>query len=190
MLRLRRDTIWSKRRAQSFHEDNEAGSIIHQRTVESEASDTPGRHSPHASRQGCTEINHIRNSPDFEESGMDTFRREIELVTHKECVVPVIALVLGKDGSEAPREEESAAARGCAKMDSTCKGKEETENEGFSSTPLEVEFCEVTTPTSEFVDDAFAICAEAGNSPWGLERNCYGQPNDAGRINTLKKDPA
>ncbi|KAH7828423.1 uncharacterized protein MONOS_4580 [Monocercomonoides exilis] len=85
---------------------------------------------------------------------------------------------LREDGSDAPREEESAAPGGCAKMDSTCKGKKEIKDEGLSSTPREAEFCEVTTPTSELVDDAFAIRAEAGDSPRGLEGDGNSQPND------------
>ncbi|KAH7828287.1 uncharacterized protein MONOS_12546 [Monocercomonoides exilis] len=188
MLRFRSDALWSKRRAQCFYEDNETDGVIYQRKVESEASDIPGRHSPHASRQGCIEIDHTRNNPDLEESGMDTFRREFEFVINKECVVPVIALELGKDGSEAPREEESALAEGCAYLDSTCKERDESQNKRLSSTPREAEFCETATPTSKLADDAYSIRAETDNRPRGMEGDGNSQPNDTGRINTLEKD--
>ncbi|KAH7821341.1 uncharacterized protein MONOS_8727 [Monocercomonoides exilis] len=97
---------------------------------------------------------------------------------------------LREDVSDAPRKEESAAPGGRAKMDSTCKEKEETKDEGFRSTPREVEFCEVATPTSKLVDEAHAIRVEAGDSPRGLEWNGYSQPNVVGRIYTLEEDPA
>ncbi|KAH7822971.1 uncharacterized protein MONOS_2639 [Monocercomonoides exilis] len=119
-----------------------------------------------------------------------TRTEEIELGTHKEWGVSGVALELGEDGSDTPRKEESAAARGCAKMDCTYKEKEETKDEGFSNTPLEAEFCETVTPTSELVDEASAIHTEVGNSPRRLERDRDCQPNDARRINTLEKDPA
>ncbi|KAH7818726.1 uncharacterized protein MONOS_16341 [Monocercomonoides exilis] len=54
-------------------------------------------------------------------------------------------------------------------MDRTGKEEEETKDEGLSSTPREAEFCEVTTPISELVDDANAIHAETGNRPRGME---------------------
>ncbi|KAH7823000.1 uncharacterized protein MONOS_6834 [Monocercomonoides exilis] len=66
--------------------------------------------------------------------------------------------------------------------------KEETKDERPCSTPLKVELRETATPTSEFVDDAYAIRAEACNSPRRLERDGDSQPNDTGRINTLEKD--
>ncbi|KAH7822947.1 uncharacterized protein MONOS_14371 [Monocercomonoides exilis] len=99
-----------------------------------------------------------------------------------------MAVELREDGSDTPGEKERAAPGGCANLDSAGKGKKETKDEGLSSTPREVEFCEVTTPTSELVDEAHAIRAEACNSPWRLEGNRDSQPNDTGRINTLKKD--
>ncbi|KAH7825650.1 uncharacterized protein MONOS_16305 [Monocercomonoides exilis] len=140
--------------------------------------------------RGSFEIDLTGDSPVPEESGLDSFGGEAEFETHKEWGVFGMELELREDGSDAPREEESAAARGRAKMDSTCKGKKETKDEGPSSTPREVEFREVTTPSSELVDEAHAIRAEAGNSPRRLERDGETQPNDVGRINTLEKGPA
>ncbi|KAH7825786.1 uncharacterized protein MONOS_7109 [Monocercomonoides exilis] len=190
MLCSHRDALWSKRHAQSFHEDNETRSVKYQRTLECEACYTPGRHSPHAPRQGCIKIDLTGDSPVPEKSGLDTVGRETEFGTRKERVVSGMVVELREDGSDAPRNEESAAPGGCAKMDRTCKEKEETKDEGPSSTPWEAEFCEVTTPTSEFVDEAQAIRAEAGNSPRGLEGNGESQPNDVRRINTLEENPA
>ncbi|KAH7822495.1 uncharacterized protein MONOS_14543 [Monocercomonoides exilis] len=187
-LRFRRDAIWSKRRAHSIHEDNEPGSVIYQRKVGCEASDISGRHTPHAPRQGCIEIDLTGDSPVPEESGVDTIGRENEVGTHKERGVSGMVVELREDGSEAPREEESAASGGRANLDSTSKEEKETEDEGFSSTPREAEFCETTTPTCQFVNEVYAIRVEAGNSPRGLEGNGNSQPNDAGRINTLEKD--
>ncbi|KAH7816595.1 uncharacterized protein MONOS_5863 [Monocercomonoides exilis] len=190
MLRLRGDAIWSKGRAQSIHEDNETSSVIYQRTLEGKAGDISGRHPPHAPRQGCIEIDLTGDSPVPEKSGLDTVGGEAEARTRKEFGVFGMELELREDGSDAPREEESAAPGGCEEMVSTCKEKEETKDEGLSSTPREVEFCEVTTPTSELVDEAHAIRTEAGNSPRGLERNCDSQSNDVRRINTLEENPA
>ncbi|KAH7820092.1 uncharacterized protein MONOS_6080 [Monocercomonoides exilis] len=79
MLRSHRDAIWSEKCFQSFHEDNEKGGVIYQRKVESEASDIPGRHSPHAPRQGCIEIDLTGDSPVPERSGLDTVGRETEV---------------------------------------------------------------------------------------------------------------
>ncbi|KAH7815460.1 uncharacterized protein MONOS_16168 [Monocercomonoides exilis] len=185
---LRRDAFWSARCAQRIHKDNDTSSVLYQREVNSEARNTLERYFPHASRQGCVKIDLAGDSPVPVESGLDTVGREIELVINKECGVPWIALELGKDGNDAPREEESAAPGGCANLDSTGKEEEETKDERLSSTPREVEFCEVTTPTSELVDEAHAIHTEAGNSPRRLEGNGDSQPNDTGRINTLEKD--
>ncbi|KAH7819585.1 uncharacterized protein MONOS_6629 [Monocercomonoides exilis] len=190
MLHLRGDAIWSKGRSQSFHEDNETGSVIYQRTLEGKAGDISGRHSPHAPRQGCIEIDLTGDSPVPEKSGLDSVGGKTEVGTHKECGVSGIALELGKDGSDAPRKEESAAPGGCAKLDGTCKEKEETKDEGFSSTPREAEFCETETHASEFVVDECAICAEAGDNPRGLEGNGNSQPNDVRRINTLEENSA
>ncbi|KAH7818698.1 uncharacterized protein MONOS_2136 [Monocercomonoides exilis] len=190
MFCFRRDSIWSKGSAQSFHEDNEKGGVIYQRTVESEASDIPGRHSPHASRQGSFEIDLTGDSPVPEKSGLDTVRGEAEVGTRKERGVSGMVVELREDGSYAPGEEESAAPGGCENVDCTCKEEEETKDEGFSSTPREAEFCETATPTCELVDEAHAIRAEVGNSPRGLEGNRDSQPNDSGRINTSEKDPA
>ncbi|KAH7818664.1 uncharacterized protein MONOS_2361 [Monocercomonoides exilis] len=137
MLHLRGDAIWSKGRAQSIHEDNEKGGVIYQRKVESEASDIPGRHFPHAHRQGCIEIDLTGDSSVPEKSGLDTVGREAEVGTHKECGVSGIALELGKDGSDTPRKEESAAAR---KGEDICPRKLDTpgdctgdQREGFKS---------------------------------------------------------
>ncbi|KAH7830889.1 uncharacterized protein MONOS_12061 [Monocercomonoides exilis] len=101
-----------------------------------------------------------------------------------------MALKLGEDGIDAPRDEKNAAARRSANLDSICKDEKETENKGLSSTPWKVEVFETATPTSEFVVEEYAICAEASDSPRGLEGNGNSQPNDTGRINTLEKDPA
>ncbi|KAH7826689.1 uncharacterized protein MONOS_7947 [Monocercomonoides exilis] len=95
-----------------------------------------------------------------------------------------------EDGSDAPRKEESAAPGGCANLDNMCKEKKEPKDKRPVSTPREAEFCEVTTPTSELVDEANAIRAEAGNIPLGMEWNGNSQPNDSGRINTLEEDLA
>eukprot|EP00770_Monocercomonoides_exilis_P008309 MONOS_8268.1-p1 / transcript=MONOS_8268.1 / gene=MONOS_8268 / organism=Monocercomonoides_exilis_PA203 / gene_product=unspecified product / transcript_product=unspecified product / location=Mono_scaffold00307:56068-60488(-) / protein_length=1376 / sequence_SO=supercontig / SO=protein_coding / is_pseudo=false len=190
LLLIRGDAIWSKGRAQSIHEDNETGSVTYQRTVEGKAGDISGRYSPYASRQGCLEIDLTGDSPVPEKSGLDTVGGEAEARTRKERRVFGMAVELREDGSDTPRKEESAAPGGCAKMDSTCKEKEETEDEGLSSTPRKVELRETTTPTSKFVDEAHAIRTEAGNSPRGLERNCDSQSNDTGRINALEKNPA
>ncbi|KAH7816416.1 uncharacterized protein MONOS_13688 [Monocercomonoides exilis] len=184
MLFLRRDALWSKGRAQSIHEDNETGGVKYQRRVESEASDSPGRHPPHAPRQGCIEIDLTGDSPVPEESGLDSVGGKTEVGNRKERGVSGMVVELREDGSDAPRKEESATPGGCAKMDSTCKGKKETKKKRSCSTPREVEFCEVTTPTSEFEDDANAICAEAGDSPRRLKGNGNSQPNDSRRINT------
>ncbi|KAH7822444.1 uncharacterized protein MONOS_10506 [Monocercomonoides exilis] len=128
---MSRDALSSKGRAQSIHEDKKKGSVIYQRTVEGKAGDISGQHSPHAPRQGSFEIDLTGDSPVPEESGLDTVGREIEPVINKECVVPVITLELGKDESDALRKEESAAAGGCANMDSTCKEKEESEDKSL-----------------------------------------------------------
>ncbi|KAH7828036.1 uncharacterized protein MONOS_9342 [Monocercomonoides exilis] len=130
------------------------------------------------------------NSPDLEEFGMDSFRREIELVIDKERGVSGMVVELREDGSDAPREEESASPGGCTNVDNTGKEEKETEDERPGSTPREVEFCEVTTPTSEFVDEAYAIRAEAGYSQRGLEKNGNSQPNVVRRVDTLEEDPA
>ncbi|KAH7823692.1 uncharacterized protein MONOS_5590 [Monocercomonoides exilis] len=126
--------------------------------------------------------------PDRDESGLDTVGRETELGTHKERGVSGMAVEFRDDGSDTQGEEESAAPGGRAFLDSTGKKKEETKDERFSSTPPEAKFCEVTTPTSELVHEAYAIHPEAGDSPRGLEGNGDSQPNDTGRINTLEKD--
>ncbi|KAH7825814.1 uncharacterized protein MONOS_13294 [Monocercomonoides exilis] len=97
---------------------------------------------------------------------------------------------LREDGSDTPGEEESAASKGYANLDSTGKEEKETEDERPGSTPRKVEFCEVTTPASELVDETHAIRAEAGDSPRGLEGNGKSQPNDVRRINTLEENPA
>ncbi|KAH7822296.1 uncharacterized protein MONOS_6427 [Monocercomonoides exilis] len=130
------------------------------------------------------------DSPVPEESGLDSVGGKTEVGTHKERGVSGMVVELREDGSDAPREEESAAPGGCAKMDSTCKGKKETKDEGLNSIPREVEFCEVTTPTSELVDEAHAIRAEACNSPRRLERDSDTQPNDVRRIYTLEENSA
>ncbi|KAH7822705.1 uncharacterized protein MONOS_7363 [Monocercomonoides exilis] len=174
----------------SFHEDNETGSVIYQRKVEVKASDTSRRHTPYAHRQVCIEIDLTGDSPVPEKSGMDAFRRETEAGTHKERGVSGMVVELGEDGSDTPGEEESAAPGGCAKVDSTCKEEEETKDEGLSSTHREAEFCEASTHTSELVDEAHAIRAEAGNSPRRLERDSDTQPNDVRRINTLEENSA
>ncbi|KAH7826688.1 uncharacterized protein MONOS_7946 [Monocercomonoides exilis] len=72
MLFLCGDAIWGKGCTQSIHEDNEAGSVFQQRTVEGEACNISGRHFPHASRQGCIEIDLTGDSPYLEESGLNT----------------------------------------------------------------------------------------------------------------------
>ncbi|KAH7821236.1 uncharacterized protein MONOS_6474 [Monocercomonoides exilis] len=190
MLRLRRDAIWGKGCAQSFHEVNETGGIIYKRKVESEASNLSGRHSPHAPRQGCIEIDLTGDSPVPEKCGLDTVGREVEVGTRKERGVSEMVVEFRGDGCVTPGEEESAAAGGCANLDCIRKEKEETKDKRLSSTPREAELREVTTPTSELVDEAHAIHTEAGNSPRRLERNGDSQPNDAGRINTLENDPA
>ncbi|KAH7828320.1 putative Phage integrase family [Monocercomonoides exilis] len=172
LLRVRGDAIWSKGRAQSIHEDNETGSVTYQRTVEGKAGDISGRYSPYASRQGCLEIDLTGDSPVPEKSGLDTVGGEAEARTRKERRVFGMAVELREDGSDTPRKEESAAPGGCAKMDSTCKEREESQNKRLSSTPREAEFCETATPTSKLADEANAIHAEAGDSPWlaGMER--------------------
>ncbi|KAH7826884.1 uncharacterized protein MONOS_11813 [Monocercomonoides exilis] len=190
LLRLRGDVIWGKGRAQSIHEDNETGSVIYQRAVESEISNIPGRHSPNAPRQGSFEIVLTGDSPVPEKSWLDTVGRVTEVGTRKERGVSGMELEFREDGSDAPKKEESAAPGGCAKMDSTCKEEEETKDEGLSSTPREAELRATATPTSELVDETHAIRTEAGNSPRGLEGNGDRQPNDVGRINTLEEDPA
>eukprot|EP00770_Monocercomonoides_exilis_P014499 MONOS_14445.1-p1 / transcript=MONOS_14445.1 / gene=MONOS_14445 / organism=Monocercomonoides_exilis_PA203 / gene_product=unspecified product / transcript_product=unspecified product / location=Mono_scaffold01003:6772-11896(-) / protein_length=1283 / sequence_SO=supercontig / SO=protein_coding / is_pseudo=false len=190
MLHLRGDAIWSKGRAQSIHEDNETGSVIYQRTLEGKAGDISGRHPPHAPRQGCIEIDLTGDSPVPEKSGLDTVGGEAESGTRKERGVFGMELEFREDGSDAPREEESAAPGGCAKVDSTCKEEEETKDEGPSSTPREAEFCEVTTPTSELVDETHAIRTEACNSPRRLEWKGDTQPNDVRRTNTLEENSA
>ncbi|KAH7828681.1 uncharacterized protein MONOS_12625 [Monocercomonoides exilis] len=190
MLHLRGDAIWSKGRAQSIHKDNETGGVIYQRKVESEVSNISVRYSPHALRQGCIEIDLTGDSPVPEKSGLDTVGGEAEARTRKERGVFGMELEFREDGSDAPREEESAAPGGCAKVDSTCKEEEETKDEGLSSTPREAEFCEVTTPTSELVDEAHATRAEAGNSPRELEGNGDSHTNDVRRVDTLEEDPA
>ncbi|KAH7826663.1 uncharacterized protein MONOS_10849 [Monocercomonoides exilis] len=188
MLHLRGDAIWSERRAQSIREDNDTGSVIYQRKVESEASDIPGRHSPHALRQGCIEIDLTGDSPVPEESGLDSVGGKTEVGTRKEWGVSGMVVELREDGRNAPREEGSAAPGGCSNLDWICKEKEETKNQGLSSTPREVEFCEVATPTSKLVDDVHAICDEPGNSLRVLEWNGNNQPNDVGRINILEEN--
>eukprot|EP00770_Monocercomonoides_exilis_P001886 MONOS_1875.1-p1 / transcript=MONOS_1875.1 / gene=MONOS_1875 / organism=Monocercomonoides_exilis_PA203 / gene_product=unspecified product / transcript_product=unspecified product / location=Mono_scaffold00035:174443-179634(-) / protein_length=1490 / sequence_SO=supercontig / SO=protein_coding / is_pseudo=false len=190
MLHLRGDAIWSKGRAQSIHEDNETGSVIYQRTLEGKAGDISGRHPPHAPRQGCFEIDLTGDSPVPEKSGLDTVGGEAEARTRKERGVFGMELELREDGRDAPRKEESAAPGGCAKVDSTCKEEENTKDEGFSSTPREVKFREVTAPTSKLVDETHAIHTEAGNSPRRLERDSDTQPNDVRRINTLEENSA
>ncbi|KAH7828718.1 uncharacterized protein MONOS_15053 [Monocercomonoides exilis] len=139
---------------------------------------------------GCIEIDLTGDSPVPEKFGLDTVRREAEIGAHRECGVFKMVVEFREDGSDAPREEESAAPGGCAKVDSTCKEEEETKDEGLSSTPREAEFCEVTTPTSELVDEAHATRAEAGNSPRELEGNGDSHPNDVRRVDTLEEDPA
>ncbi|KAH7832272.1 uncharacterized protein MONOS_15153p2 [Monocercomonoides exilis] len=190
MLHLRGDAIWSKGRAQSIHEDNETGSVIYQRTLEGKAGDISGRHPPHAPRQGCIEIDLTGDSPVPEKYGLDTVGGEAEFGTRKERGVFGMELEFREDGSDAPREEESAAPGGCAKVDSTCKEEEETKDEGPSSPPREAEFCEVTTPTSEPVDETHAIRTEACNSPRRLEWKGDTQPNDVRRTNTLEENSA
>ncbi|KAH7822723.1 uncharacterized protein MONOS_7795 [Monocercomonoides exilis] len=190
LLRLRGDAIWGKGCAQSIHEDNETGSVIYQRTVEGKAGDISGRNSPHAPRQGCIEIDLTGDSPVPEKSGLDTIGGEAEVGTRKERGVSGLVVELREDGSDAPRKEESAATGGYAKMDSTCKEEEDTKDEGLSSAPREVEFREITTPTSELVDEAYAIRAEACNSPRSLEWNGDTQPNDVRRTNTLEENSA
>ncbi|KAH7820352.1 uncharacterized protein MONOS_2257 [Monocercomonoides exilis] len=185
----RGDAIWSKRHAQSIHEDNETGSVIYQRTLEGKADDISGRHPPHAPRQGCIEIDLTGDSPVTEKSGVDTVGGEAEIRTHKEWGVSGMAVEFREDGSVAPREEESAAPGECANLDSTGKEKE-TEDEGFCRTPRKVELRETATPASELVDEAHATCAEAGNSPRGREGNGDSQLNNSGRINTLEEGPA
>ncbi|KAH7832389.1 uncharacterized protein MONOS_15612 [Monocercomonoides exilis] len=166
------------------------GSVIYQRKVESEACNTPGRHSPHAPRQGCFEIDLTEDSPVPEKSGLDTVGRETEFGTHKEWGVFGMAVEFREDESDALGEKESAAAGGCANLDCICKEKEEFRDKRPSSTPPEVEFCETAIHTSELVDEVHATRAEAGNSQWGLEGNNDSQPNDSGRINTLEENPA
>ncbi|KAH7819416.1 uncharacterized protein MONOS_8621 [Monocercomonoides exilis] len=142
------------------------------------------------SLHGCIEIDLTGDSPVPEKSGLDTVGREAEVGTHKECGVSRMALEFREDGSDTPGKEECAAPGRCANLDSTCKEKEETKDEGSGSAPREVEFCEVTTPTSELADDVYAIRAEVEYSSRGLEGNNDSQPNDTGRINTLEKDPS
>ncbi|KAH7821207.1 uncharacterized protein MONOS_12871 [Monocercomonoides exilis] len=190
MLRLRRDALWSERCSWNIHEDNETGRIIHRRKVEGKVCNISGLYSPQALRQGCIEIDLTGDSPVPEKSVLDTVGRETEVGTHKECGVSGMAVEFREDGSDTPGEEESAAPGGCANLDSTGKEEEETKDKRLRSTPREAELREVTTPTSELVDEAHAIRAEAGNSPRGLEGSGNSQPNDAGRINTLENDPA
>ncbi|KAH7821221.1 uncharacterized protein MONOS_12680 [Monocercomonoides exilis] len=140
--------------------------------------------------KGCIEIDLTGDSPVPQRSGLDTVGRETEVGTRKERGVSGMGLELREDGSDTPGEEESAAPGGCANLDSTGKEEEETKDKRLRSTPREAELREVTTPTSELVDEAHAIRAEAGNSPRGLEGSGNRQPNDAGRINTLENDPA
>ncbi|KAH7827041.1 uncharacterized protein MONOS_9877 [Monocercomonoides exilis] len=163
MLFLRNDAIWSKVRAQSIREDNETSSLVHQRTVESEASNISGRHSPHASRQECIEIDLTGGGPVPERSGLDTVGGEAEIGTHNEWGVFGMAVEFREDGSDAPREEESVAPGGCANLDNICKEKEETKDERLRSTYLEAELCEAATPTSELVDDAHAMARRGWN---------------------------
>ncbi|KAH7826627.1 uncharacterized protein MONOS_2771 [Monocercomonoides exilis] len=125
--------------------------------------------------QGCIEIDLTGDSPVPEESGLDSVGGETEVGTHKERGVSGMVVELREDGSDAPREEEK---------------EKETKDEGPGSTPREAEFCEVTTPTSELVDEAHAVRAEAGNSPQRLEGNGDSQPNDNGRINTPEENPS
>ncbi|KAH7820169.1 uncharacterized protein MONOS_9942 [Monocercomonoides exilis] len=137
MLRLRRDALWSEGRALSIHEDNLKGSLVHQRTVED---------------RYAIEINHAGYSTVPEKSGLDTFGREIELVTNKERGVFGMAVEFREDGADALREEESSAAGGRANLDCICKEMEESKDKRAGSTPLEAEFCEAATPTSKLVD--------------------------------------
>ncbi|KAH7828646.1 uncharacterized protein MONOS_15549 [Monocercomonoides exilis] len=115
---------------------------------------------------GCIEIDLTGDSPVPEKFGLDTVRREAEIGAHRECGVFKMVVEFREDGSDAPREEESAAARGYAKMDSTCKEKD------------------------ELVDEAYEILAKAGNSPRRLERDCDSQPNVVRRVDTLEENPA
>ncbi|KAH7827327.1 uncharacterized protein MONOS_13351 [Monocercomonoides exilis] len=84
MLRFRGDAIWCKGCAQNIYKDNEMGCVIYQRTAEGEAYNISGRHSPHASRQRCIEIDLTGDSPVPEKSGLDSVRRETEFGTRKE----------------------------------------------------------------------------------------------------------
>ncbi|KAH7828619.1 uncharacterized protein MONOS_15409 [Monocercomonoides exilis] len=68
--------------------------------------------------------------------------------------------------------------------------RREAEIGAHRDTPREAEFCEVTTPTSELVDEAYEILAKAGNSPRRLERDCDSQPNVVRRVDTLEENPA
>ncbi|KAH7820204.1 uncharacterized protein MONOS_8811 [Monocercomonoides exilis] len=140
--------------------------------------------------KGCFEIDLTGDSPVPEKSGLDTVGGEAEARTRKERGVSGMAVELREDGSDAPRKEESAALGGCAKVDSTCKEEEDTKDEGLSSTPREVKFREITTPTSELVDETHAIRTEACNSPRRLEWNGDTQPNDVRRTNTLEENSA
>ncbi|KAH7816524.1 uncharacterized protein MONOS_14393 [Monocercomonoides exilis] len=114
MLSFHGDAIWSKGRAQSIHEDNKKGSVMFQRKVESEARNISGRQSPHAPRQGSVEIDLTGDSPVPEESALDSEGRETEVGTRKERGVSAMVVELREDGSDSPREEESAAPGGCA----------------------------------------------------------------------------
>ncbi|KAH7829414.1 uncharacterized protein MONOS_734 [Monocercomonoides exilis] len=133
-------------------------------------------------------IDLTEDSPVPEESGLDTVGGKTEVGTRKERGVSGMVVELRGDGSNAPRKEESAAPGGCANLDNTGKEEKETEDERPGSTPREAEFCEVTTPTSELVDETHATCAEAGDRPRWLEGNCDSQRNDSGRMITLEKE--
>ncbi|KAH7818827.1 uncharacterized protein MONOS_13654 [Monocercomonoides exilis] len=63
--------------------------------------------------RGFIEIDLTGDSPVPEESGLDSFGGEAEFGTHKECRVFGIVAELREDGSDTPREEESAALGGC-----------------------------------------------------------------------------
>ncbi|KAH7822220.1 uncharacterized protein MONOS_12499 [Monocercomonoides exilis] len=149
-----------------------------------------GRHTPHAPRQGSFEIDLTGDSPVPERSGLESVGRETEIGTHKERGVFGMVVELREDGSDTPRKEESAAPGGCAYLDSTGKEEEWTEHERLSSTTREAELRETATPTSEFVDEAHAIRAEAGNSPRRLEWSGDTQPNVVGRVYTLEENTA
>ncbi|KAH7821267.1 uncharacterized protein MONOS_14492 [Monocercomonoides exilis] len=148
LLRLRGDAFWSERSPRELIKImRRAASYIREHW------------------KGSFEIDLTGDSPVPEESGLDTIGGETEIGTHKECGIFGMAVEFREDRSDAPIEEESAAARGCANMDSTCKGKKETKDERLSRTPRETEFCEAEAPNSELVDEAHAIWAESGDSP-------------------------